>query len=801
MKQKKVWLGGLMALSFCLFASFAGCAWQPNPDDPSGSTPSVDVPASKPLPDEPVQISQAAIDSVSGQVKFSGTYFYDESGESSVDTSHGIFTVFADGYVHLHDENAETKEVYYDDIYADRDGKLALVYRTATNGIDYQTSSFDFSEYYNQFSTLTPSDFEETETSGTFAVKAESLEKASKVTENITGWVETMASFTVTVENDKIVGLHFVTEEILVDETNGISYVSEYTLTASEWGTAEVDEFYLTPYEHTADHDTLMSALRTAAAAKNYTVRHLDHEDGYEDVDYFVYVGADALYNAYDKYGYLSKDGYVYPFEYDEKTAKVTLLDAINVTSFASVRADFLSVCAELFAYEDEGVYVLRDGDMAASILPFLGEGLDEIQFYAYATSMKIVLSGEQLQSVEFDYYVWGAEGHVTLTYSAFDQTTLPVVFDNMEQTSVLDAYVGEYEDEYGNTATVTVEGGFVFNEKAFAISAYDSESYTFVGTWDNRSVYVAKLTTRQLMVCDESGNVLFLFVLKTDEKVVIPADYLGTWEGEDDENVAHKLTVTADSVTLDEVSLDILSYVPAEGLVAVKGEATYDFLLSNGQMGVIIVENNAYVNTYVLTKTSTSSLIPAAYVGNYEGTKNEVNYRIEITSSAITVIAGGESEEASITAYDDYEGFTLTWKGATYYLMDMSYADSIEKIMFCEESYSVMVSLERVTGGNDPNPPASSVTIPEKFIGDYNGVSADGFRSYAVLITADGIYIRMDGWQYAAEILSYSDSEGFVLKVNGDTYYLMDSSYADPVMGIMLMSEDASLTVMLGRL
>lgn len=796
MKQKRIWLGGLLTLSFCLCAGLAGCKLQGLGN--GGGTSGAETP---PKTDVPAQISQAAIDSVSGRVKFSGTYLYDESGEGSMDSAHDLSTTFGDGYVHCLDKDSTTEEVYYNYVYANRDGKVALLYRTVTNGIDYQLSTVDFSTYYNLFSTLTPDDFVATEEVGTFTVKEESLETASSVAENITGWVETLASFTVTVENDKIVKLHMVTEEIVLDETEGISYVSDYTLTASEWGTAEVDSFYLNPYEHTSQHDVLTAALRSASTAGNYTVRHVDHEDGYDDVDYFVYVGKDALYNAFDKNGYVAKDGYVYPFEYDEKTEKITLSDALNVTSFASVKADFLSVCAELFAPQGNGVYVLRDNDMASSVLPFLGEGVDEIQLYAYATSMKIVLNEERLQSVEFDYYVWGVEGHVTLTYSAFGETTLPVSFDNMEQTSVLDAYVGEYEDEYGNTAIVTVEDGIVINEKAFTISSYDSENGLFIGTWDDRSVYAGKLTTRQLMLCDENGNVLFLFVLKTEEKVAVPDDYIGTWEGADEDKAEHKLVIAADSVTLDGVSLTLLSYVASEGLVAVKGEVTYDFLLQNGAMGVIIVENNAYVNIYALQKTSVSSVIPSAFIGTYEGEKNDVTYSVAITATEITITAGTDSAVAAITAYDDYEGFTLTWQGATYYLMNAGYTDEVNSIALMSEDYrtlNVVLSRKTTSGGGDPAP---TVTVPEKFIGDYTGVNADGTGYYGVAISANGIFVNINGSGYTAEIVSYDDSEGFTIKLDGATYYLMQDGYGEPVTSLRLMSEDYSLSVVLGKL
>ena len=123
------------------------------------------------------------------------------------------------------------------------------------------------------------------------------------------------------------------------------------------------------------------------------------------------------------------------------------------------------------------------------------------------------------------------------------------------------------------------------------------------------------------------------------------------------------------------------------------------------------------------------SVTIPTEFIGTHTGTLSQGTFNgetaitIEITADTITV----NGVEATITAYDAYEGFTLTIDGNVYYLMNGDYSGGVS-LAFMSEDYSIIGSgfikdsTGEEPGGEDPNP---SVTIPTEFIGTHRYIKS----------------------------------------------------------------------------
>ena len=193
-----------------------------------------------------------------------------------------------------------------------------------------------------------------------------------------------------------------------------------------------------------------------------------------------------------------------------------------------------------------------------------------------------------------------------------------------------------------------------------------------------------------------------------------------------------------------------------------------------------------------------TLPVIPTEYIGNYSGELSQGTFNgetaitIEITADTITV----NGVEATITAYDAYEGFTLTIDGNVYYLMNGDYSGGVS-LAFMSEDYSIIGSgfikdsTGEEPGGEDPEP---SVTIPAEYIGTFSGELTSGtfYDETAIEITITASTITINGKE--ATITAYDETEGFTLMIDDVEFYLYNMDY-DGGLVLAFMSADYEIT------
>ena len=250
---------------------------------------------------------------------------------------------------------------------------------------------------------------------------------------------------------------------------------------------------------------------------------------------------------------------------------------------------------------------------------------------------------------------------------------------------------------------------------------------------------------------------------------------------------------------SLFAIGADQIQYYPyaLDFTVILKDGVLYQTVFTYDLMGYIIEKVTLTYSGFgetvqpieIPAPPAETASIPEKYIGKYSGAAADgTEYKIDITAEEITVSIDGVKSTAAIDSYDDYEGFTLTVGGKTYYLMQYGYGDVCDMIMFMDEGDEISVTLTR-EGGSETDPPADSSSIPEKFIGKYSG--SDNGTAYEIEITADEITVSIGGVKSTAAIDEYDDYEGFTLTVGGETYYLTQYGYTEEIAGIVFMSED----------
>ncbi len=759
----------------------------------------------------PEELFAEAFNSVKTTFMAVGSYTYKEADQDPVVNS--ITTVFGTGAVSIV-ETDDKGEVLNDDIYVDKDGYLAQPYHTVNNEIAYNYPAVRerFEDYDNPFKKLTTADFTKTETKNVFALTAEG--KADAAATAITGWNEGIASFTVTIGGGKVTRINITTKLINVAST---SYTSVYTFTLSEWGTAEVDEEATSPYKTTSEHTALKTALQAASQAKNYTVGVYEVEL-VADEDGSIYVTDPLNYNIFvtEKAIYIDCEGWeegfveigegtaatVYPFTYDPETESGVLYDASIFPTIASMRASFNGFAPEIFVTDDKGTYVLRDDcdtmEIIHDVLINFAEGIDQIRLYAgYTFSVEFVLKDGALYQVELYYYVDGIFRR-TLTYGDWDDTTMPISFDNFETKSVLDDYAGTYTD--GTVTAVINSNGIVINDEPYDITEYSIQYDMFTGEWNDGVWYIAKQGAKQLILLNTDDDITYVLTSTAIDPVEIPEEFDGVWKVN-----GNTAAIAYDIVEFNGKPLTVLSYEEKDGsLYATDGDKTYRLLLQEKQDGSTILLVIVYVDGlstayYDMTAVEDAVIMPQVLLGTYEKYDSyyQEDYKIVITLTDVEITIGTQVQDLTISSVsqEEYHGstyweITLEIGEDTYYIDE--YATDV--IQFFEPISRFSVNLNK-TEGYGPAP-APSTEVPESFYGEYE--AEEGGVTYYVSISADGITVKIgNGQEKTATVLAYDDAYSVItLDVDGEEYYIA-TNYQDET-AIDFSNSDYSIYVTL---
>lgn len=770
----------------------------------------------------PEQILADAYSSITTTFKAEGFYEYTIEGESS-NTAYTLTTIFGEDALQVFETNADTGEVEYDIVYVNKDGKIALPYHTFDNKIEYQygENGEDYSDYDNPFKLLKATDFKATSVKNVYSLVAK--DKVDAAATALTTYNEKIVEFDITVDNGKVTKIHIATDRIKRGADS--YYTAVYNFTLSDWGTAEVDADKISPYATKAEHTALANALKAAKAAKNYTVHLYDVNYGHEDIEYNIYVTETAIYEDNEGWesGYVEKnldsddeDGMlVYPFrigsEKDgpEKAGKIVLGDAVNYPTVKSLRATFDGFVPELFTLDSDGAYVLHD-DCAAyvgDVLINFADGPDRMMLYGYySTYVKITLKDGKLYQVEMDCAVYSNYFTFTLTYSAFDQTTMPITFDDCVKESIFDNYVGTYTD---NKIVVKVtDDGITINNYPVTELSYSRLDQSFTGKFNGKECVIMYVSATQLAVLIGSDS--HIVVNQKIDPVEIPTEYNGVWADDNGNTVA----VSYDRVTFGGKALKVLSYDENEGLYALRGNITYRLYLGEKDnatvLYVLTLTSDISTSSYTLSKVENGLIIPKSYVGTYAGVgSNLVDYKVVITLNSVVVTIGNKQATASSVSVnnDSVKGeiLSVVVDDTTYEISHYSsYSDNINLA-----GGTTDVNIPK-TDDDDPAyvPEDQSAILPEKFYGDYELLDKEAGKYYYLSISADGILAVVDEsqFEYKAIVMDYNDKDDHMaeLSINGATYYIFGLEEEDGIYTAIKLvgysGKDVTLAVTLTR-
>lgn len=730
-----------------------------------------------------------------GRLKAKGQYVYD-ADDNNYDFVHNIETVFGDKQISQVESDSVTGKVYFEYIYGKNNRNITVIQHTSQNTIVELSSDNLFEEYYNPFNLLQPGDFEKVSDTEYVLYNAK---KAKAATSALSGWTESIATFKVIVNDGVAVKLHIVTERIKPSEASE-TYVSTYDFDLSEHGTASVDTLYTQPYPHTADHDTLLAALTAASQKTAYTVRHQGHEVGYKepeggetrpgygDTDYNVYVNEQMVYDSYkdEKHGYVALDGYVYPFDYLKSSNQVVLRDPVDVESIAYYQPSFLGFDVALFRKVDENKYTLHQDSMAQTVAPYFAIG-NEQAYYKYAQDLTLILADGALKQVVFTYKTYGIEETVTLTFdfnTAFDvKTDLGLDFENASKTSVLDDFIGQYKDSFGNFLTID-KSGFNYNGSDIAIDQYiaatETEPAYFIGTWNNKVVSIMKFSSKQILITSDDYSVNVTLDAVDPDIVTIPSKFIGVWKIDDAKNkLQYKVRVQSHAVWVNGVECEIISYTESEGVAIKLGNDTlYLFDAAQDEEGkfvsaMIKYTNNEYVKfTLLETNESVGIEIPEEYVGLYM--TDDETYKVTITYSTIT-INGVEFIPTSYTAAD---GFVGTYGSDTSY-----------RVAFYSVSGNVNKDILQIGNGEKLNRVES---LNKNYIGTWESDPEITAYHYTVVFTETTLKINDVFYP-----VKYNQTYGYEVEFEGDGYttYILFfyNKYGNPS---MIMYSNSGTTI-----
>ena len=590
---------------------------------------------------EATTMPEELLSTLRGSVKLEGGYLYTET----IDDWRVYFDVTAlfdstHGAVWLQESYGTTRT--YNAVYVNVDGYLNLVLHDEEGKYAPAASTERFEDFGNPFEWLTGEEFL-CVADGVWSLSTDAT-RADKAATAITGWKDPVVSFNLYEENGEIVLIEITTQAVIGAGT-GADYTrtSEYLYVVSEAGTATIPDEWFADYEETAEHAALKSALENAAAAESYTVQYHSVEEGYEDVDYNIYVTEKAIYEDCVGWesGYVQRRDGVYPFYYYPETNAFDYGESLTGITLADISASFeIGVSLAMLESKGNGVFAARDVDLfvedadsglAAAFATAFADGLNKLILFSYAVDFEVTIENGLLSKVEFTYNYNGyITERVTLTYGAFNETELPITleevdYDDNGRTPIFDqTYAGIWTGErYGKTYRVEIE---------------------------QDAIYVTM-----------GGSRLRANVTKYDDTYGFSTDVYFT---------------LGDS------------------------ETEYE-LWAGGGLG--FSDGTVYVSLAKWDGTETPEPdVPCeweAFIGTFEGAKNGATYKIVITRTTVTVTVNGTAYDVEIKDFDDYEGFTLLIDGDEFYITNAEYnTRNVNKIAFMSEDLrTIQVVLDRV--------------------------------------------------------------------------------------------------------
>lgn len=512
-----------------------------------------------------VLISEEVLESIQGNVKISGNYQIEYPDYDEI-YNNKITTIFAGDKVHQEEYSIDEEKLTYNVTFFNKDGYACISSVNIKNEIENNTSTSLFSDYDNPFIDLKVEDFVYND-DGYYYLQTNLDDTAA----TITGWDETISEIKVKVENNKVVKIIINTS--LQTDDYGDYFMSLYELDVTMHNEVTIPD--VVPYEHKKEHDDLKTALDKMGY--NYTVNHLDEEPGYEDIEYKSYSLDNIVYCGYvedgKSEGYLESAGYVYDFVYDGTT--VTVGSALDFESFKDIQSDFKAFAPEIFEYKGDGRYVLTNDDLIPEVAYSIGYSYDVKRLGEYATSFEIIIKDGILYQIKYDYYVYGVDGTVTLTYSDINTTVCPIKLDNIEQITIFDLYTGIYVSEDDAHTVVIAENLIKIDNVEMTIEGFDTSQNMFYGTYNEKDAYVMQYFGKSELWIEYGETYFIVSNENLYKEITAPTEYYGTFKSED-----HTIVVSAEGITFDNKKVDLLYYEYITGVVCSLDGVKYYFFV-----------------------------------------------------------------------------------------------------------------------------------------------------------------------------------------------------------------------------
>lgn len=764
-------------------------------------------------------------------VEYNGTYELSDSVGTYV---HEVTAVFAETKylsrdIYYEESLPDLKYQEANDIVSYEDGSVYYVVHNLDNTVTKidVTEDYDWSVFQNPFLDIEESDFSLVST-GKYSLDTT---KGLDVGIAISGWNHTSCkSFDVEI-SDSSIRMQFVLD--------GVDGEVTYDFIASKFGVASVDT---EPFGHGDEHDKLGAAL--ASIGENYTMHILDQAyneyDG--DVSQTIYKTETHYFDEFEQIGYR---------KVDEGIKSYTLTDGV-VTKYEDAdennpfvdHLELDTISPEIFEEIEPNVFVLRDLYLAYDVVAAFSNNTDnKLLGYYFALDAKITLTNEgELAKFEYNYDAYSFASHRTVTFEDVDNTVIPgYVQDALEayeeelQGSTIPAkYIGKFEGvlNYGDTSA-TLNGSnklqieitnneIIINGLLAEIVEHDDyEGFTLL--IDDITYYLGANDydepSQALWFADEDYELYCYNIPRVDEfskdeqDIVIPAKYIGNYEGTlNGSNTINGsntvvIEITDDKIIINDLVATIDEYDDYEGFtLVVDGVTYYLYTMSYEEeehvQTMSIFSSDYQVYSYNIERKSepVESIIPAKFIGKFESVLNDGDeevtlngsnkLQIEITSTKIIV----NGLEAEIVDYDVDQDFTLSIEGETYYLGDNAYDG--QSLWFESEDFEIYCNdVSRVDEFSNDD---QGIIIPTRFIGTFEGVLNEGDETITIngsntlTIEITNTQIIING--IAVEIVEYDPYEDFTISIDGVTYYLGANDYDDPTQGLWFSDEDFTI-------
>lgn len=470
-----------------------------NPSSNSSSTPA------------PVtNISQAALDSLTGSMKLEGSYKIDAvKYGSDYDYVGTTVQIYEDDLYYCLESSGGTM-VQELNLFNDEEFASAR-YLTEKNEVaeelleDTEGNYYLWEEFENKLVNLETTDFVLQE-DGTYLCVNDDAGKI--VGHHLYGYEEDMTKVTMIVVDDKVVKIDFATERYMYD---GVMYQDSGSFIVSEHGTAKVPT--VSPRETTADHEVLATALQglglnyTTEVYAEITPYGYDTSKGgytYYFVDDHVYIDNGGVES--ESFGYYFDAGTLYEFGVSNgESYFINLTEGItgDLSAFAFNLSTF---AAEMFTYQGDGIYTVED-DFA----PIIGYLVSIDNYGEYSNKVTIKLDeNNKLEYIQYDFYVDGSSGgygFYKYTFKDVETTVSPVSLDGLLKDveimrNIPDSIKGKWTVEIADTTkTVRISGKSVYIDAAQAqlvscdgetlVVTVNDETYSFKVTDNGDSVTV----------------------------------------------------------------------------------------------------------------------------------------------------------------------------------------------------------------------------------------------------------------------------------------------------------------------